>query len=61
MTHNLSFHYHADMTTKGLGSAKVEVFRNITPVNRNKTGLFSLAIKLGKGVFTQLNFSLKFA
>ena len=41
MTHNLSFHYHADMTTKGLGSAKVEVFRNITPVNRNKTGLFS--------------------
>jgi hypothetical protein len=25
MTHNLSFRYHADMTTKGLGSAKVEV------------------------------------
>jgi len=33
MTHNLSFRYHADMTTKGLGlglglgSAKVEVLR----------------------------------
>jgi len=25
MTHNLSFRYHADMTTKGLWSAKVEV------------------------------------
>jgi len=27
MTHNLSFRYHADMTTKGLGlgSTKVEV------------------------------------
>jgi len=29
MTHNLSFRYHADMTTKGLGlgSAKLEVLR----------------------------------
>jgi len=25
MTHNRPFHYHADMTTKGLASAKVEV------------------------------------
>jgi len=31
MTHNLSFHYHADMTTKGLGlqSAKVEVLQTM--------------------------------
>jgi len=31
MTHNLSFHYHADMTTKGLGlgSPKVEVLPNL--------------------------------
>jgi len=33
MTHNISFRYHADMTTKGLGlglgSAKAEVLHNI--------------------------------
>ena len=35
MTHNLSFHYHADMTTKGLGiglglqSTKVEVIQTM--------------------------------
>jgi len=53
MTHNLSFRYHADMTTKGLGlgSAKVEVLlKAITNYKEQYKKLTSVKHKIRNGI-----------